>query len=61
MKPSIWDVIILFSLGALLVLLNENGNIHWLQKLPYITIATAYFIGRLFGELGKRRKVKEWE
>ena len=61
MKTSIWDAIFLFSLGAILVLLNETSNMDWLQKLPYITIAVAYFIGRFFGNLGKLRKVKEGE
>jgi hypothetical protein len=63
MKTTIWYAIFLFSLGAILLLLNETGNMHWLQKLPYITIAVAYFIGRFFGELGtgkpKRRGIKQ--
>jgi len=43
------------------VLLNEAVNMDWVQKQPYIILAAAYFIGRLFAELGNRKKIKEGE
>ncbi|MEN8228015.1 MAG: hypothetical protein ABFS38_07645 [Bacteroidota bacterium] len=59
MKSILLDFVFIIVLTALLIILSETGNLDSLIKLPFITIYTAYIIGRFAGYLSHKSRASK--
>jgi hypothetical protein len=56
LKTILFDLVFIVVLTALLIVLNETGKMSTLIKYPFITVYSAYILGRLVGILAGRHK-----
>lgn len=57
MKTKIWDVAFIIILAVFLLILSETKNMDLLIKVPFVTIFTAYIVGRFVSYLSSKEKV----
>jgi hypothetical protein len=59
MKATFYDLFFIILAAAILLFLSETDQLDVLIRLPFVTIGCTYAIGRLSGELGRRRANKQ--
>lgn len=49
LKKAKWDILFIIISAGFLIFLSQIGRMDLLTKLPFVTIYTAYVIGRIVG------------